>query len=153
MEWKAEDIAQYFGAREYIDTLLIPLIPAALDNQENSEKLARQAELQELLVYEMEKQFKGRIFIFPSYYYLESADKEAEMPRLNNWVEAAGQHPFQHIFFLTHDPHWKRQEKELKGSLIWLPALFSQDSGAPETKKMIKEQMNQVSALVTSYWQ
>ena len=45
MKWIQQDIAQYIKAKEYIDTLVIPLVPFHLSNDQEIAKHAFQTEV------------------------------------------------------------------------------------------------------------
>ncbi|QTM99645.1 DUF2487 family protein [Sediminibacillus dalangtanensis] len=152
MQWNKQDLGQYFTAEEYIDTLLIPLIPVTFTNQKEMEKSAAQQETGMIFVREMEKHFKGRIFLLPAYHYLASENLGAEVSRLNEWAAKASERPFKHVFFFSFDPHWKKQERNLNGNLLWLPAIQSEDTQSKETQTIIKDQVSQLTDLIKTYW-
>ncbi|WP_077621743.1 DUF2487 family protein [Sediminibacillus massiliensis] len=152
MRWTKSDLDLYFSAEEYVDTLLLPLLPISLEDNSSMEKSSIQSESMSIFVNQMEKLYKGRIFLFPTYNYLSSADLEKETARLNEWVSKAMDKPFQHVFFFTFDHHWKKHERNLEGNLLWLPAIQSGDMHAAETQNIIKEQIAQITELIKSYW-
>ncbi|SDJ67600.1 DUF2487 family protein [Sediminibacillus albus] len=152
MQWNKQDLGQYLTAEEYIDTLLIPLVPISLATGEDMVKGAGQMETTNIFVKEMEKQYKGRIFLLPIYSYLSSPDLEAEAVRLNKWVENACQRPFRHVFFFTFDHQWKKQERLLSGNLLWLPSIKADDIQSKETKAVVNDQVSQLTELIKSYW-
>ncbi|WP_026570132.1 MULTISPECIES: DUF2487 family protein [Sediminibacillus] len=152
MQWNKQDLGQYFTAEEYIDTLLIPLMQVTFKDQKEMEKSAVQQETGMIFVREMEKQFKGRIFLMPAYHYLASEDLSAEVTRLNEWAAKAGERSFKHVFFFSFDPHWKKQERNLEGNLLWMPAIQSGDTQSKETQSIIKNQVAQLTDLIKTYW-
>ncbi|WP_053219408.1 YpiF family protein [Virgibacillus senegalensis] len=152
MQWNKQDVGQYFTAEEYIDTLLVPLMPVTFTNQQEMKKSAAQLETATIFVKEMEKEFKGRIFLMPSYHYMASQDLSEEVSRLNDWTEKASERPFRHIFYFSFDPHWKKQERNLNGNLLWLPAIQSEDIQSKETQTILKNQINQLTDLIKTYW-
>src|SRR5690625_3490750 len=132
MKWQKDDVKKYIDAKEFVDTILIPLFPFQLSNDKQLTKDAflRQA----LLIYanETEKELSGRVFLIPEYSYLKSEMLKDEVSRLNKWVEDIKQQPFQKIFFLTFDMNWRKVESTLEGHLIWLPGVSSGDLQAKE---------------------
>ncbi|MRH42412.1 DUF2487 family protein [Aquibacillus halophilus] len=152
MRWQEEDIDLYIGAKEYVDTLLIPLMPLSMDDKFDINKLTVQGELLTIFANEIEKQFKGRIFLMPTYNYMFNEESSLELTRLNNWVDKIEANPFKHIFLLTLDHQWKKHERDLAGNLLWFPAIQSGNVSSKESQVIIKDQINQLSELIRSYW-
>ncbi|WP_138416989.1 DUF2487 family protein [Aquibacillus sediminis] len=154
MQWNNKDLEQYIDEKviEYVDTLLIPLMPISLKNDKNLIKRAFQAELLSIFGNELERQFKGRMFLMPIYHYLSTADKQLEVTRLNEWVEDALTNPFKHVLFLTLDSDWKKVEAQLQGEVLWFPSMQSGDLQSDETKGMVKDQISQLTDLIKTYW-
>ncbi|WP_286191247.1 YpiF family protein [Virgibacillus salexigens] len=152
MKWKKADVAQYLEAKEYIDTILIPLIPYQMTGDTELEKNAFQNELTSVLANELEKELTGRIMLTPTYNYVKAADREEEVNRIHSWIEEIQQQPFPHIFLLTLDSSWKKHEQALDGTLLWLPGMKSGDLHSAEMHRFIRDQVEQVSELIRSYW-
>ncbi|HLR74844.1 MAG TPA: DUF2487 family protein [Virgibacillus sp.] len=152
MKWNKSSIQQYVEAKEYIDTLLIPLIPLQLTPDKDLEKNAFQRELLGILAHEIEKDLAGRMMLIPDYVYLKESDKTQEKDRLNQWVNGATKQPFKHIFFITFDSLWKKHEQSLDGTLLWLPGMQSGDLRSGEMHTIIRDQVEQISELIRSYW-
>lgn len=152
MKWKKEDIKQYLEAKEYIDTVLVPLIPFHLSNDDGIKKGAFQSEVLSIFTNEIEKELTGRIMLTPSYCYLKNASKQAEVERLNTWIEDIQNQPFEHVFFVTFDSSWKKSEGALKGSLLWLPGMHSGDMHSKEMHAVVRDQVEQISELIRTYW-
>src|SRR5699024_8253407 len=130
----------------------IPLIPFQLSKENELEKNAFQRELLGILSYEIEKDLAGRIMLTPDYVYLKEVDKDEESKRLNTWVNEAGEQPFKHIFFITLDTTWKKHERSLRGMLLWLPGFQSSHLKSEEMHSVIRDQVEQISELIRSYW-
>ncbi|MUK87277.1 DUF2487 family protein [Ornithinibacillus sp. L9] len=152
MKWNEQDIENYVGAKEYIDTIILPLLPFQLSQDANTKKDAFASEVLTIFSNEIEKELTGRILLTPSYYYLKSADKEQEVKRLNAWVEDMKKQPFKHIFYVSFDSSWKKNEKDLNGNLLWLPGIQSGDVHSEEMQKLIRQQVQQIVELIRSYW-
>lgn len=155
MQWKYEDMNMYVQSKEYVDTLLVPLVPftyATNENDEEIKKRAFQAELSDIFMNEIEKQYKGRLLIAPSYTYLSPLVSEKEVERINEWVKQAENSGFEHILFFTFDNGWKKIERKLDASLVWIPAGQVSEIQSPEAQKLIQSQIEQVMELITSYW-
>src|SRR5690554_2786837 len=118
---------QYIQAKEYIDTLIIPLVPFHLSNDQEIATHAFQTEVLSSFSLELEKELSGRVMLTPNYYYLKSVEKEDESVRIQNWVDDSKTQPFNHVFFLTFDATWKKHEPDLPGVLLWLPSMLTGD--------------------------
>jgi len=152
MKWKKEDLEQYKKAKEYIDTAIIPLIPFQLDNDNELDKHAFQAEVLTIFSHEIEKELMGRVMLFPGYYYLQTAKKDKELERINEWIGAIRKQPFEHILFLTFDSSWKKYDQAVEGDVLWYPAMQSGHLHSKETKSFIRDQVSQIIDLIRSYW-
>lgn len=152
MKWKKSDLKQYKEAKEYVDTILIPLIPFHLSNDNDLEKGAFQHEVLTALTKEIENELTGRVLLTPNYHYLKGSSKEKEAERLNTWVEEIQKQPFKYVFFVTFDSTWKKNEQALTGSLVWLPGINSGDLQSKEMHAVIRDQVEQISELIRSYW-
>jgi hypothetical protein len=152
MKWKKEDLTQYVQAKEYVDTVLIPLIPFQFTDETNIDKNAFQSEVLSILTNEIEKELTGRVMLTPNYHYVKSADLEKESEILQHWTEEVKKQPFKHVFFLTFDSGWKKFENKLDGTLLWLPGVKSGDLKSAEMHTVIKDQVEQIGELIRSYW-
>jgi len=153
MKWVTSDLLQYKTAKEYVDTLLIPLIPFQLSNDKVYEKDAFQREVLSLFVREVEKGLTGRILLTPNYNYIASKEPFVdEVDRLNAWIEHCHTQPFQYIFPITFDSSWKKHEKNINGTLLWFPGLDSGDLESKEMQSVIKGQVKQIVELIRTYW-
>lgn len=152
MRWKKSDLERYIEAKEYIDTLIVPLLPFEFSNDVHLTKNAAQMEILTIFLHELEKEFAGRVVLSPHYYYLKSTNKETELDRLNTWIADAKKQPFEHMFLVTYDATWKKEEAMMNGTLLWLPATQTADIQSKEVVSLIRDQVEQVSELIQSYW-
>ncbi|ARI77261.1 YpiF family protein [Halobacillus mangrovi] len=151
MRWIKTDTTQYLPEKEYIDTVIIPLIPFDPADDSQMPKHAFQRELNQIFTQLVEKEYRGRVFLSPEYYYLHG-QLEQEVERLNRWIEQFNKQPFQHIFLFTFDPKWKKHEKELTGQLLWVPGMMSGNIQSTETQSFVKEQAHQISEFIQAFW-
>lgn len=152
MKWIRKDLEQYIQAKEYIDTLIIPLVPFHLSDDNEVTKHAFQTEVLTSFSIELEKELSGRVMLTPNYYYLKSVKKEDEIVRINSWVEDTKKQPFKYVFFVSFDSTWKKHEPSLEGTLLWLPSMLTGDIHSEEISHIIRDQVKQVSELIRSYW-
>lgn len=153
MKWNKTSLQQYVQAKEYVDTILMPLLPFHFSYDSDLEKASFQGEALTVFLDEIEKELTGRVMLTPSYNYLKFSDKKKEVDRINEWVADASTQPFKEIFFVTFDSKWKQVEKSLDGTLLWLPGIKSGDLYSKEMYAVIRDQVEQVSELIRSYWQ
>lgn len=151
MRWNAADLEKYLDAKEYIDTLIIPLQKFQITNETKLIEEAFQREILSLFSYEIEKVLSGRVLLTPEFNYL-SDQLDSEIDRLNSWVEEIVNQPFKTIIFLTFDSNWNKHSNDLNGHLLWIPAMQTGDLHSPEMKTLIKGQVEQIIELIQSYW-
>lgn len=152
VKWIKTDLERYIGAKEYIDTLLVPLLPFQFSSDSHLGKNAFQMEVLSVFLNELEKELTGRLLLTPAYHYLKTASKSEEIERISTWIKEAKQQPFEHVFYVTFDGSWKKTEQELDGTLLWLPVPQSGDIHSGEIGVMIRDQVEQVGELIRSYW-
>ncbi|GGJ85549.1 hypothetical protein GCM10007063_05100 [Lentibacillus kapialis] len=153
MKWTKQDLQQYVQAKEYIDTIILPLIPFHFLTDSSLEKDAFQREVLSVFIRELEKEITGRVMLCPDYNYLKSADKKTEVVRINSWVENIRSQPFDHFFFITADSGWKKFDQAMQGTLIWNPHIVTESMQAREKQSVVHSQVQQVGELIRSYWQ
>ncbi|SER13046.1 Protein of unknown function [Gracilibacillus ureilyticus] len=153
MKWDTIDLKTYFKSKEYVDTVCIPLVPLNLSNETDAIKFANYQQTIQIIAKEVERNFTGRVLLSPVYTYFSEGSYEAEQERINQWTELMFGEDFKHKFFLTFDLKWKKEEKGLDGTLLWLPASMIEDYQSEVTKKWIMDQKSQVSELIRSFWQ
>ena len=152
MKWFQDDLQKYGQAKEYIDTLLIPLQKFQISDDANIQNDAFQREVLGIFANEIEKELSGRLMLAPTYFYLKSADQTSEIKRINEWIEEVKKQPFENIFLMTFDNSWKKVERELDGNLLWLPGMKPMDIQSKEAVTIIRNQIEQISELIRSYW-
>ncbi|WP_407268689.1 DUF2487 family protein [Radiobacillus sp. PE A8.2] len=150
MQWCQKDIQQYNEAEQYVDTLVIPLMPMAVNQQ--MDKLGFQGELLKLYVNGLEQHYKGRLFLMPTYAYFHPENDEQEINRLNTWIAEMKQKPFEHVFLFSFDSFWKKHERKLDGTLLWVPAMQTGNLDDSNTKVMMNDQLKEIIGLIKSFW-
>ncbi|MBU5466596.1 YpiF family protein [Virgibacillus sp. MSJ-26] len=152
MKWVSQDLKRYTQAKEYVDTIIMPLIPFQIAPDEDANKKAIQNESLSIISNEIEKELSGRVMLLPNYYYIKSAEKDSEITRLNVLSAELSKQPFTHTFFITFDMDWKRYEKDLDSHLLWFPSVQSEDLESKEVVSIIRDQVLQICELIRSYW-
>lgn len=153
MKWVKSDLLQYKSSKEYVDTLFIPLVPFQLSNDKTYGKDAFQREVLSLFSNEVERELTGRVLLTPNYNYVSSKmTDDEEVTRLNEWIQHCNTQPFLHTFLVTFDTAWKKYEREIDGTLLWLPSLDSVELESKEVQSIIKGQAKQIVELIRTYW-
>ncbi|WLR53082.1 YpiF family protein [Bacillus tianshenii] len=150
MKWTTADMEMYVQAKEYVDTAVVPLISINWHDKMKASVSAK--EFIDLLMIELERQFKGRIMIFPGFTYLSSEETATRTARLSNWTEQLQEGGMPHVFYVTCDSTWKQTEQDLDGNLVWMPSLTLEHVGEKAKLKMIQEQVEQMMPLFMTEW-
>jgi hypothetical protein len=151
MKWVSKDIETYLTAKEYVDTAVIPVISVSFGDE--MMQSASSAEFITLLTSYLERQFTGRLLLLPPFTYLKSDHPEDIIQQMKKWEENIEKNEFKHIFYITSESDWKIYEKELTGSLIWLPTLPLEHLNDQQKISMIESQVKQLLSLFTQKWQ
>lgn len=148
MKWSAEDLGMYTQSKEFVDTVLIPLVPLSFGDQ--MMQSGSNNEFITILSLETEKKLKGRMLLMPNFHYLSS--EESKLVLLKRWTKKLEENNFKHIFFLTSDVEWKKNEKELEHPLLWIPSIPLESLENTQARDMIKQQVNQILDVLTYNW-
>lgn len=152
MRWIKEDVEKYVQAKEYVDTVLVPVQSFQLSEDSQLVNQTFAGEVLAIYANEIEKELSGRILLSPTYTYNKISDIKSEVVRLNEWITNIKEQPFKHIFLLTLDLDLKKHEQSLEGNLLWFPGMKPTDLQSQEAVQMIRSQIEQISELIRSYW-
>ncbi|MED4204205.1 YpiF family protein [Neobacillus mesonae] len=150
MKWIPQDVETYSNAKEYVDTAVVPLYSVLVGG--GIKQSAAAAEFITLLTNHLERQFTGRILLFPPFTYLEQEQEGKELTDLQSWEENIYAAGFKHVFYITSNLEWRRKEGELKGSLIWIPAIPLEHMNDSQKLPVIDSQVKQLLTLFTQKW-
>ena len=149
MKWVAADIEMYQKAAEYVDTAIIPLLPVSFDS--DMKQSASMAEFVGILTGQLEKQFKGRIFLLPAFVYIKG--HSGNLKTLQEWEKTVLDKQFKHLFFVTSDSSWRQHENEMSGTLLWLPSLPLEHMQDQQKVSIVEDQVKQLLTLFTEKWE
>ncbi|KAA0966127.1 DUF2487 family protein [Sporosarcina sp. ANT_H38] len=146
MNWTAHDMNTYLQQKEYIDTLIIPLLrvetePGHMKNSASSSEF-----LMHLTTF-IETQFKGRIMLMPPFAYTKSMDLIELAATLSGDLSMS---PFKHVFYLTTDSAWT--SIKIDGEVIWLPSIPLENMEPQLRKTIIEDQLRQVLPRFMEKW-
>ena len=148
MKWTAKDLDMFMQSKEYVDTVLIPLVPLSFKGQ--MKQTGSMNEFLTILSLEIEKQMKGRILLLPTFHYL--SDEMDKVERLKRWANEVKENNFEHVFFLTSDFEWKKEERELENNLVWIPAIPLEGLEIEQAREMINQQVLQILDIFSYNW-
>ncbi|CAH0266454.1 MULTISPECIES: YpiF family protein [Peribacillus] len=148
MKWTAKDLDMYMQSKEYVDTVLIPLVPLSFKGQ--MKQTGSMNEFLTILSLEIEKQMKGRILLLPTFHYI--SDEMDKVERLKRWANEVKENGFEHVFFLTSDFEWKKEERELENNLVWIPAIPLDGLEIEQAREMINQQVLQILDIFSYNW-
>ncbi|MEY8349620.1 YpiF family protein [Bacillus cereus] len=150
VKWAVKDVEQFEQAREYVDTCIIPLLSISVAKEMKS--IVAQGEFIEILSMELEREYKGRVFLLPPFTYLAEQQQE-EQERLQNWTSHLQEQGLKHIAYITSDFAWKEGEAALQGHLFWLPALSLEEFSDQAKREVIHAHIKNIMELLTEKWE
>ncbi|MFC3211430.1 YpiF family protein [Planomicrobium okeanokoites] len=146
MHFIGKDMDQYLSQKDYVDTAVVPLLQLDL-SEAGLKSSAGASEYLQSLTAMLEKQFKGRILLFPPVAYTKNADRNRLSDEISSEMEKAG---FKHVFYMTTDAEWRSVE-ELK-NVLWLPAIPTEHMDRNFKQSVMEDQLRQVLPLFLKEW-
>ncbi len=146
MHFIGKDVDQYFSQKEYVDTAVVPLLELDL-SQSGFKSSAGASEYLQSLTTLLEKQFKGRILLFPPIAYAKNTDRHRLSEEISSEMDNAG---FKHVFYMTTDVEW-RSIDELN-NVLWLPAIPTEHMDRNFKQSVMEDQLRQVLPLFLKEW-
>ncbi|MFI8705532.1 YpiF family protein [Bacillus sp. NPDC077411] len=150
MQWAVADVVQYEKTREYIDTGIIPLLSISFEKEMKA--AAVEGEFISALTRELEREYKGRVFLLPAFTYVEGACAN-ERQRLLDWTNYLKERGLQHIALITGDFSWKEFEYDLTEQLFCLPALPLEQLSDQAKREIIHTQIKNIMEILTEKWE
>lgn len=147
LKWNSKDADIYSQSKEYVDTAVVPLIAISTGDQFKS--IVSKGECTELIASELERQLKGRIFLFPPFSYIKNDNQVIES--LKKWKNEIGE-TFHHVIFLTTEEEWKQSETEVKDDVICIPNIPLEHMDESLKKKLVQDQIEQILNILLQYW-
>jgi hypothetical protein len=150
MKWNSEDLDMFLKAREYVDTIVLPLFPISFD--EKMKQTAAMTEFIGLLSYQLERKFKGRMILLPGLIYTKTAEETELAVNLVNWETEFAEKGFKYVYYLTSDIDCKRIENTINGTLVWLPTLPLQQMDERTRNTVLEDQVVQLVEMFVQGW-
>ncbi|VEF47978.1 Protein of uncharacterised function (DUF2487) [Bacillus freudenreichii] len=151
MEWKAKDIEVYLQEKEYIDTVVVPLVPIALGH--NMKQIVEKGEFIQLLSLHLERQFKGRMLFLPAFTYLSDSEDSQKAERLQEWEEKIKENGVRYTFYLTSDPSWREMEHFAQESLLFVPSIPLDHMDDQFKQSIMEDQVKELMKGIVKGWQ
>ncbi|MHA6259649.1 DUF2487 family protein [Sporosarcina sp. CAU 1771] len=146
MNWIAKDMDTYLQQKEYIDTLIVPLLKIETKPEQMKNSSSSAEFLMHLTTF-IETQFKGRIMLLPPFSYTQTTDLDILGQTLSkDFSEMA----FKYVFFLTTDSAWTGID--MQGEMIWLPSIPLESMDTQLRQSIIEDQLRQVLPRFTKKW-
>lgn len=146
MNWTGKDMDTYLQQKEYIDTLVVPLVKVQL-NMDNMKTSASSTEFVMQLSSLLETQFKGRMMFAPPFGYTATTElthmAETTLSEFKNTL-------FKHVFFLTTDHEW--YDIDMPGQLLWMPSIPLESMEPSLRNSILEDQLRQLLPKFTEQW-
>lgn len=146
MFFNVNDVQQFQTQKDFIDTVLVPLL--SLDFEEGKIKQSSSAaEFLMSLTSFIEQQFKGRLMLVPPFSYTEQTKSGLSITSLKEELNNAG---FKHVLFITTDHSWTSFNEQL--DILWLPSIPLEFMDNTVKKTVLEEQLKQVIPILSTKW-
>ncbi|MEH6923853.1 MULTISPECIES: YpiF family protein [Bacillus] len=145
MKFQAEDADLFLQSKDYIDTAIIPLVGIDASHIKQTVSLG---EFTMLVAEDLERQLKGRVFLFPPHTYLEVNSRKQEDILA---VKQSLQEHFQHVVFITSDNKWKEQ-LEVSESAFILQSVPLEHLKVNLKQKVIQDSVEQILNFLLQKW-
>lgn len=146
MFFNVQDVEQFLGQKDFIDTAIVPLL--ALDFAPDKIKQSSSAaEFLMALTAFIEQQFKGRLMVLPPFSYMANAKQEELLNTISTDLSNAG---FKHVFFITCDASWTSLKEDM--NVIWLPSIPLESMDKSVKKTILEDQLRQVIPILSAKW-
>ncbi|WMT27443.1 YpiF family protein [Bacillus aerius] len=145
MKFQAEDADLFLQSEDYIDTAIIPLVGINVSHIKQTVSLG---EFTMLVAEDLERQLKGRVFLFPPHTYLEVNNRKQEDILA---VKQSLQEHFQHVVFITSDNKWKEQ-LEVSESAFILQSVPLEHLKVNLKQKVIQDSVERILNFLLQKW-
>ncbi|MBU8658186.1 YpiF family protein [Bacillus pumilus] len=145
MKFHAEDADRFIQSKDYIDTAIIPLVGIDANQIKQTVSLG---EFTILVAEELERQLKGRVFLFPSHTYVEINDRKLE--DIFTMKKSLEDH-FQHVVLISSDHGWK-EHAPVNDSLFLLKPVPLEHLKVELKQKIVQDSVEQILNFLLQKW-
>ncbi len=146
MFFNVKDVSEFQNNKEFIDTVIIPLLSINLTENMIKQSSSATEYLMSLTAF-IEQQFKGRLMLMPPFSYTEETKDDLSLVNLQEAFQKAG---FKHVLFITCDHYWTSYNEDL--DVIWLPSIPLESMDKTVKKTILEDQLKQVIPILSSKW-
>lgn len=150
MRWTAKESSQYLQSKEYVDTVLLPLVPVNFGSETKNSGNAH--EFIQLITMQLEKQFKGRVLLMPAIPLLSDSTYDENFSLIQSWIKRLIDEEFQHIFFISTDQTIKNSIDSTNCEFIWLPSIPLEHLDEGYKQNLIQDQVQQLLKVFITKW-
>lgn len=143
MRFDGLDAMKSLTERQYVDTLVVPLVELAFD-----EDMVRKAEGNEVIqavALETERQLSGRTMLSPTLSYVDVEAGRSLAEQVTAQATASG---FTHVLFISSDLRFKGSELPI----IFVPPLALKGMSGEQSHTMVQNFATQVITELSSRW-
>lgn len=143
MRFDSIDARKSLTERQYVDTLVVPLVELAFD-----EEMVRKAERNEVIqavALETERQLSGRTMLCPTLSYV---DVETGSLLAETVLERATASGFSHVLFISSDVRFKVFDLPI----IFVPPLALKGMSGEQSHTMVQNFATQVITELSARW-
>lgn len=150
MKWRTLDIGLYLKEKQYIDTVIIPLVP--IDWGNDMKRTVTEGEFITTLAEEVEHQLRGRVLLSQAFTYLKNESIEDRLNRLQVWENDIKKGNVNFVYYVTSDVDWKQVEDSLDW-LTWFAAIPLDQMDKKYQETIIKDHVDLMLHAITEKWQ
>jgi hypothetical protein len=146
MNWNSKDIPIFQEQKEFVDTVIIPLL--LVDGRADQIKhSAGTAEFLMMITSFMENQFKGRVVLMPPVSYTIQVNRK-ELGK--EWKDVLKEAGFKHQFFVSSDALWVTEASDLE--VIFTPSIPLEHMDQKLRQSVLDDQLRQVIPIFANRW-
>ncbi len=146
MFFNVKDVSQFQSQKDFIDTVIIPLVSVNLNDTMIKQSSSATEYLMSLTAF-IEQQFKGRLMLMPPFTYLEQLKETISLISIKEEFQVAG---FKHVMFITCDHSWTSFNHDV--DVIWLPSIPLESMDKSVKMTILEDQLKQVIPVLSSKW-
>jgi hypothetical protein len=145
MKFQAEDADRFLQSKDYIDTAIIPIVGIDANQIKQTVSLG---EFTILVAEELERQLKGRVFLFPPHTYVEINDRKLE--DIFTMKQSLEDH-FQHVVLISSDHQWK-EHAAVSEALFLLKPVPLEHLKVELKQKIVQDSVEQILNFLLQKW-
>lgn len=150
MKWNTKDIKVYQQQKQYVDTVLIPVLPLAV--QKDLIRSVTQSEYIVAITDELERIYQGRLVVSLPFTYQSTHTYDQLVTQLNGWIDEWKKDGIKHIILLTSDSEWRAYDTDVNGVLIWLAAVSLSTMPTKERLDICSQIAQDLSSIFVKEW-